>query len=105
MSHTERSKVYRKRVREMLILELGGKCVLCGNGNWTVLEFDHIYGRDYVVSELSSGARMARYKKEVGGGLIRLLCAECNKKERVRAENGGFVKTGELVELTVELPF
>ena len=98
-------KEYRKRIREFLILELGGKCEKCGQGNWSVLEFDHINGRDYEPSKLSSGARILRYREEVATGLIRLLCGPCNKGERVRLENGMFGKTGTKVEKTAEMPF
>jgi len=82
---------YVRKTRKQLIDKLGGVCALCGSRD--ELEFDHINGRDYEPSKLSSSARLARYKREVAAGEIRLLCNPCNLKARKQGLAGQCVAT------------
>ncbi len=84
---------HRHRVR--LIDALGGRCVACGaTGD---LDIDHPNGRDYKLEELGSAQRIRVYKREAASGLVRLLCAACNRSEgaaRRGAMKGGVSTSG-----------
>jgi hypothetical protein len=96
-----------KKKRAMLIEKLGSKCDLCPETDEAKLEFDHINGRNYNPNTLSYRARMNRYEREAELGLIRLLCGDCNKKERKTNDNGQHIRTehASLVPLTAAMPF
>lgn len=76
------AKAWAKRARVWLINELGGKCANpeCGESEFEKLTFDHIYGKDYETTGLSTDQRMCRYMKEHKLGLIQVLCLTCNSK-------------------------
>jgi hypothetical protein len=57
---------------------LGGRCAECGATH--PLEIDHPWGREWSPRKLTHYARVRRYIKEEAMGLIRLLCADCNKQ-------------------------
>ena len=99
-----RQTIYAQKIRGELIIQLGNKCVSCGESDTAKLELDHCYGRPYTPNKLSYCQRLIRYRNEAKLGLIRLLCADCNKAARVRGENGAHVRTehAELVERTQE---
>lgn len=88
-----RQTIYAQKIRAELIEKLGGKCVACHEADADKLEFDHCYGRAYTPSKLSYCQRLIKYRRESELGLIRLLCAECNKAARIRGENGAHVRT------------
>jgi hypothetical protein len=76
------AKDWARRARFQLIMELGGKCAEpeCGETEYEKLTIDHIYGKDYETTGLSTDQRMCRYLKEHKLGLIRCLCLVCNSK-------------------------
>jgi hypothetical protein len=74
------AKVWAKRTRLRLITELGGKCQECGEEEYEKLEFDHIYGKDWEATGLSTDQRMCRYVKEHKLGLLQCMCHLCNAK-------------------------
>lgn len=100
-----RQALYVRKIRAELIAQLGAKCELCTVDDPDVLEFDHIHGRDYVVNQLSSSARMARYKREAEQGLLRLLCADCNLAVRKTNDNGQFIPSNAQIHKTPDIPF
>lgn len=64
--------------RELLIEQLGGKCIECGTVER--LEFHHIFGRDWNPIKLSRWVRLARVRREAMAGGICLLCRVCNAR-------------------------
>lgn len=72
-------------IRDQLLSIYGPKCAQCGAPEGeTYLEINHIYGRDWQASKLSSYQRWLRYFKEAQQGRINLLCPDCNKTYQVR---------------------
>ena len=90
-----------------MIVQLGGKCELCGEDDPAALEFDHKHGRAYNANALSYCARMIRYRREAELKQLRLLCGPCNKSVRHKNDNGQFIRTNHaaLVPLTADLPY
>lgn len=80
MSRSAKEWAIRERFR--IITELGGKCrnPKCGETKYEKLTFDHIFGKDWEATGLSTDQRMCRYKKEHKLGLLQLLCLSCNSK-------------------------
>ena len=76
------AKAWAIRTRLRLITELGGKCANpeCGETEYEKLTFDHIYGKDWEATGLSTDQRMCRYVKEHRLGLLQVLCLTCNSK-------------------------
>lgn len=78
---SKQSKAWARRRRFELIYELGGKCVQCGEEEYEKLEFDHIDGKDWEATGLSTDQRMCRYVKEHRLGLLQVMCHVCNAKK------------------------
>jgi hypothetical protein len=78
------AKAWAKKARVWLINELGGKCANpecpTQETEFEKLTIDHIYGKDYETTGLSTDQRMGRYMKEHRLGLIQCLCLTCNSK-------------------------
>lgn len=99
-----RQTAYARQKSDDLKRSMGGKCALCGDTG--ELEFDHPQGRTYAASKLSYSARIARYAMEAKVGLLRLLCAACNKATRKTDDNGRHVPTSSTeIERTGEIPY
>ena len=101
----KRSKIYSKvnfvylsqyrarknrQEREEVVKEYGGKCVLCKNDDYDVLEFDHVNNDSYLKNPRYKGFRTGMpirlYKKYIREGIIKkddlqILCANCNRKK------------------------
>lgn len=76
----KRQRRWAVKARLRLIERLGGVCVECGSK--VDLEIDHPAGISYDASALESSQRVSRYRQEAKQGIVRLLCAACNKKFR-----------------------
>lgn len=76
-------KEWARRARYALIYELGGKCVVpeCGEEEYEKLTFDHIDGKDWETTGLSTDQRMTIYRREHKLGLIQVMCQSCNAKK------------------------
>lgn len=78
------AKAWAKRTRVWLMNELGHKCANpecpTQETEFEKLTFDHIYGKDYETTGLSTDQRMCRYIKEHRLGLIQILCLDCNSR-------------------------
>lgn len=98
--HTEAAR----KIREELLVKLGGKCAICQETDPAKLEFDHIHGRDYTPNKLSYRQRMTTYRREAEKKLIRILCSDCNLAERKTHENGRHCRTNENPIRTLEMP-
>lgn len=69
------------KARRRLVFELGGRCELCRSTVLDDLEIDHKYGRTWTPREVSSSARVSRYRREARLGLLRVLCKSCNSRD------------------------
>ena len=75
--------------RAALIADLGGRCVVCGEDDACVLEFDHYpAAATWNPVQVGSRTRMLRYEREAAAGMLRLLCRQCN------AEDGALRRVG-----------
>lgn len=73
------------RIREQLLDIYGRACAECGaTADETHLEINHIYGRDWKLSDLNRYQRYLRYRHEAKQGRINLLCKACNLSWRPR---------------------
>lgn len=88
-----RNTIAAQKIRDELLVKLGGKCALCPEVDSEKLQFDHINGRDYKPNKLSYRQRLTTYRREVEQGKIRLLCEPCNLSERKKHENGAWCPT------------
>ena len=77
MNHNERNKQYYREKRELLINTLGGKCVICGETNHDLLEFDHInpFTKNIDVSAHLTSTQLIQ--NEICK--LQLLCRNCHK--------------------------
>jgi hypothetical protein len=75
------AKKWAIRRRRELIIELGGVCKHCGEDEYEKLTFDHIHGKDWEATGLSTDQRMCRYVREHRQGLLQILCLLCNSKK------------------------
>jgi hypothetical protein len=68
-------------IKTHLINALGDRCDLCGSGE--ALEIDHVDGRKWRLSSVSSHRRWKRSLEEFENGVrLRLLCRSCNASYR-----------------------
>lgn len=79
MNHNERNKQYYHEKREQLILMLGGKCAVCGETNYDLLEFDHInpFTKSLDVSAHLTSTKIIQ--SEISK--LQLLCIKCHKNK------------------------
>lgn len=74
----QRAKNCRKR-RHALMEKLGGKCLDCGENDFDLLEFDHVFDHDWDPVKTSRWRRIVIYEREAAQGKIELRCSFCNK--------------------------
>jgi len=85
----QRQKDWAKRVREKLLAELGGKCVVCGSAYRP--EFDCIEPRGDAHHKFDTSHRMSFYRKEHKAGNLQVLCQFHNaQKSDTRKANQPF---------------
>ena len=73
------SKIRRQDKRIELLNFLGGKCERCGNGDWRVLQVDHVNGGGS--QERKTGYNLSAIRKDVfehGRTKYQVLCANCH---------------------------
>jgi predicted Ser/Thr protein kinase len=81
----KRSQFQEDRLK--FIQEAGGKCVLCGERDPHVLDFDHIDNDGAAWRKTHNVKNFVQYLKKHGldRSKIQLLCKNCNwRKERIR---------------------
>lgn len=74
-----RQRTWAKRAYDRLLLQLGGRCALCGS--LSGLSIDHIDGCTYIHSKLEWSHRISVYRREAKEGKLQVLCAKCNSKK------------------------
>lgn len=91
-NHNERNKQYYREKRELLINTLGGKCVICGETNHDLLEFDHInpFTKNIDVSAHLTSTQLIQ--NEICK--LQLLCRNCHKYKTLK-DNSAFKMCGE----------
>jgi hypothetical protein len=69
-------KRWAKKARRALLTELGPFCHWpgCTVRRVSRLEFDHIEGRDWECTGMSTDQRMVRYRAEAARGELQVLC-------------------------------
>lgn len=78
----ERQRKILSRRKEAIFVLLGGKeCVGCGETDEELLQFDHIHGRDWDVTKVSSTTRLKNYLYEALAGRLQVLCISCNSSK------------------------
>jgi hypothetical protein len=77
----ETSKVARKRIRAFITAHLkANPCVDCGETDAIVLEFDHVTGKDFNISDAArKGVSMKKLNAEIAKCEVR--CANCHRKK------------------------
>jgi 5-methylcytosine-specific restriction endonuclease McrA len=101
----KKQRMWAKKARAKLMLELGSACAECGvtgmelemrppNGKQIILEFDCIEGRGDDHHRGNAEARMIFYRKEHSQKNIQILCTTCNARKGLaverRAQNGAY---------------
>ena len=70
------------QIRHGLKHLLGGRCALCRERRFAVLEIDHVDGCTWEQKRLNTQSRWYRYLREYRSGVkLRLLCRTCNAAE------------------------
>jgi len=73
---------YRRKLRQSLIILMGGKCVRCGESDWRCLQIDHVNGDGN--KDRNQRNNYTKYFKGIieevktGSKRYQLLCANCN---------------------------
>lgn len=69
------------------VYSLGGACVMCGETDATVLQFDHIHGDGHCEGKGRAGLYAVRWIKnhtEEAKSKYQVLCANCHMRKSVR---------------------
>jgi 5-methylcytosine-specific restriction endonuclease McrA len=77
----ESSKIIRARIRAHITEHLKAHpCVDCGETDPVILEFDHVVGKDFNLSDAArKGVSMKRLKAEIAKCEVR--CANCHRRK------------------------
>ena len=75
------SKIARERIRAHITEHLkANPCVDCGETDPVILEFDHVVGKDFNISNAArKGVSMKKLKDEIAKCEVR--CANCHRKK------------------------
>lgn len=75
----KRQRKWARRAYEKLILQLGGRCVVCGSLH--SLSIDHKDGKDWTACKVEWSHRISIYRREARNGLLQVLCVKCNSRK------------------------
>lgn len=69
-----------KYIRDYILdIKKNSKCAICGDSRWYVLDFHHIKGKDFTISEkVREGCSLDTIKKEIEKCI--LVCANCHRE-------------------------
>jgi hypothetical protein len=67
---------WAKKLRAINLL--GGKCTVCGNSDWRVLDFHHVGRKTNRVGFMFGGSRWSHIEEEINS--CSLLCRNCHKE-------------------------
>jgi len=93
LKNTEKIKLYalnyassqRLKVRNTLHEFFGGKCIICGNDDGDVLQFDHINNDGFLEQKKRRSIhyiqRQIKHTPDIAKTKYQLLCANCNRKK------------------------
>ncbi len=76
----DKRAVQARILRDELIVQMGGECVLCHSDE--DLSFDHPHGRTWDLRSKNQLQRMRLYLRDFAAGNLRLLCGSCNSSVR-----------------------
>lgn len=76
----KRQREWAKRVRAELVMQLGGKCVDCGETEIDRLQLDHIQPCEWAErrGKMDASMRMSIMRREAKEGKITVRCEICN---------------------------
>lgn len=80
----KRQREWAHKKHRALIVELGGKCVVCGTtgDDENDLQVDHVDGRDYDIGTMDQSWRICVYWQEFRAGVrLQVLCKSCNSSK------------------------
>ena len=79
-----RLTTYRRNLRKTLLWLLGGKCLICGETDWRVLQIDHTEGARRFMAKIPmlTKKKVEDYVAQAWKGEIQVLCANCNWRKR-----------------------
>lgn len=79
-NNTAYQAAWRRRLRERVIVFLGGKCCRCGFSDWRALQVDHVHGGGSSRKDRAYDSTPALYAKVLSDteNNYQLLCANCN---------------------------
>jgi 5-methylcytosine-specific restriction endonuclease McrA len=77
----EYSKIARDRIRTYITAHLkANPCVDCGEADPIILEFDHVAGKDFNISDaVRKGVSMKKLKDEIAKCEVR--CSNCHRRK------------------------
>lgn len=90
--HTLYMRKNRRKIRQELIILLGGACNICGFNDWRAMQVDHINGGG--TKEIHKYSNPWVYYRKIlreiklGSKKYQLLCASCNQIKRYEKQEG-----------------
>ena len=85
------TRIARRRAELVLLLASDLTCAGCGFKAQSAAELvvDHVHGKSWTASKLSSSQRVARYRREYAAGIpMRALCNECSDRDGAYRRHG-----------------
>jgi hypothetical protein len=80
------NKKSRDRNQKFIIDYLNSNpCIICGESDIVVLEFDHLFNKTIEVSRLVATSSLEKIKEEVTK--CQVLCANCHKRKTAKQQN------------------
>lgn len=94
-AYIEKAKVWRESEKIRFYQWLGDRsCVDCGNGDFRVLEFDHLGDKDYTIATKIGTVRLETLLLEIDK--CDIVCANCHRIRTVeRGNHYAYLQVGE----------